>query len=104
MVRKLLGLLLLFAPVPASADWYEASTEHFVVYSELPPKKLTDFASKLERFDRTMRLLRKVPDEPLGPANRLTIYMVDDRGDVAKLVSDRFVAGFYVPRAGGSLA
>jgi tetratricopeptide (TPR) repeat protein len=104
MVRKLLGLLLLFAPVPASADWYEASTGHFVVYSEQDPKKLSDFAGKLERFDRAMRLLRNMEDEPIGPANRLTIYMVDDQGDVAKLISSRFVAGFYVPRASGSLA
>lgn len=104
MVRKLLGLLLLFASAPASADWYEASTSHFVVYSEQEPKKLSEFASKLERFDRVMRLLRSVPDEPIGPANRLTIYVVDDQGDVSKLISTRFVAGFYVPRASGSLA
>ncbi|TGX55161.1 hypothetical protein E5A73_06980 [Sphingomonas gei] len=105
MVRMLLGLLLLLvAAAPASAEWYEAGTRHFVVYSELDPDKLKDFADKLERFDGTMRLLRKVPDEPIGPANRVTIYMVDDREDVAKLVSDSFVAGFYVPRAGGSLA
>jgi tetratricopeptide (TPR) repeat protein len=104
MVRKWFGLLLLLVAAPASADWHEASTEHFVVYSELAPDKLKDFAGKLERFDRAMRLLRNVPDEPVGPANRVTIYMVDDRDDVGKLVSDRFVAGFYVPRAGGSLA
>ena len=104
MVRKLLGLLLLFASAPANADWYEASTGHFVVYSEQEPKKLSEFAGKLERFDRVMRLLRSVPEEPIGPANRLTIYVVDDQGDVSKLISSRFVAGFYVPRASGSLA
>ena len=104
MVRKLLGLLLLFVAMPAQADWFEASTAHFVVYSELEPGKLKEFAAKLEQFDATMRVLRKVPEEPIGPANRVTIYMVDDSDDVAKLISSRFVAGFYVPRAGGSLA
>ncbi len=105
MVRKLSGLLLLLlVPVSASADWYEASTDHFVVYSEQDPKKLGDFAGKLERFDRAMRLLRGVEDQAVGPANRLTVYVVDDQGDVSKLISNRFVAGFYVPRASGSLA
>jgi len=104
MIRRMLLPLLLLVPGAASADWYEASTGHFTVYSELDPERLKDFAGKLERFDGAMRLMRKVPDEPLSPANRLTIYMVDDRDDVARLISDRFVAGFYVPRAGGSLA
>jgi len=104
MLRKLLAAALLALPVAAHADWYEASTGHFIVYSEQKPEKLRDFATKLERFDKLIRYIRKVKDEPIGPANRLTVYVVDDTSDVAKLAGESFVAGFYRPRAGGSLA
>lgn len=103
MIRVSLLLAALVAPASARADWYEASTDHFVVYSEQPPARVQQFAAKLERFDSAMRWLGKHKDEPIGKANRLTVYFVDDTGDVEKL-STRNAAGFYIPRAGGSLA
>ncbi len=57
-----------------------------------------------------MRLLRNMPDEPIGDANRLTIYVVRDLGAVRKLhgsggsKSGYGIAGFYIPRAEGSVA
>ena len=104
MKRISLLLAALLAPVSANAAaWYEASTDHFVVYSEQPPARLQQFAAKLERFDAAMRWLRNLKDEPIGKANRVTVYVVDDTGDVEKLAF-RNAAGFYHPRAGGSLA
>ncbi|UYY60150.1 hypothetical protein [Sphingomonas sp. S2-65] len=104
MKRISLLLAALLAPVSArAADWYEASTDHFVVYSEQSPAKLQQFAARLERFDSAMRWLRNLKDEPIGKANRVTVYVVDDTGDVEKLAF-RNAAGFYHPRAGGSLA
>lgn len=103
MKRVSLLLAALVAPASARADWYEASTEHFVVYSEQPPARVQQFAAKLERFDAAMRWLGNHKDEPIGKANRLTVYFVGDTGDVEKL-SSRNAAGFYIPRAGGSLA
>ncbi len=88
----------------AHADWYEASSAHFTVYSEQKPEKLKEFATQLERFDKGMRVLRSLEDAPLSRANRLTVYVVDDTADVAKLARQSSVAGFYRPRAGGSLA
>ncbi len=104
MLRKLLPLLFLTVPATAQADWYEASTDHFVVYSEQRPEKLKEFASELERFDKAIRTLRGVKEEPVGRANRLAVYVVDDRSDVAKLAGNGNVAGFYRSRASGSLA
>jgi tetratricopeptide (TPR) repeat protein len=104
MFRKLLTLTLLVAPITAHADWYEASTAHFVVYSEQRPETLKTFATNLERFDKAVRVRFRLPDEPVGKANRVTVYVVDDTGDVARLAGNRGVAGFYRPRAGGSLA
>jgi tetratricopeptide (TPR) repeat protein len=100
----MLAPALLCLPAAAHADWYEASSAHFVVYSEQKPETLKTFATNLERFDKAVRVRFKLPDEPVGNANRVTVYVIDDTGDVAKLAGNRMVAGFYRPRAGGSLA
>ena len=107
MIRLLTAAFLaLAAAAPAEAAWREASSKHFVVYSEQSAEALRAFATRLERYDSAMRWLRNVPDEDLGPSNRLTVYVVPSIGRVQKLAGDKsgFVAGFYVPRAGGSLA
>ena len=95
---------------PANAAWREASTDHFVIYSEQSADSLREYAGRLERFDKAMRVIRGVPDEPMGAATRLTVYVVRDLATVRKLFGDgasssRFsIAGFYLPRAGGSIA
>ncbi|MEP9359517.1 hypothetical protein [Sphingomonas sp. KR3-1] len=104
MLRSLLAVLLLALPMAAQADWHEASTGHFIVYSEQKPEALKAFARELEQFDKGVRTLLKLPDPPIDRANRVTVYVVDDRGDVARLAKDKFVAGFYKPLAGGSFA
>jgi len=104
MLRMVLALFCLMVPTTAHADWHEASTPHFLVYSDDKPERVKTFATQLERFDKALRFLRNLPDTPIGDANRVTVYVVDDTGDVAKLARDRFVAGFYAPRAGGSVA
>jgi hypothetical protein len=104
MLRKLLAAMLLAAPTVAQADWYEASSGHFIVYSEQRPEKLKEFATKLERFDKMYRGLRGASDAPIDRANRLNVYVVYSTSVVARLAGDQGVAGFYRPRAGGSLA
>lgn len=104
MLYRLMAVLLLLVPATAHADWYEASTGHFTVYSSQRPQSLKAFASELERFDKAIRLMRGFADPAVAPANRITVYVVGDTDDVAELAGERFVAGFYVPRAGGSLA
>jgi len=104
MFRRILAAALLCVPAVAHADWYEASSSHFVVYSEQKPETLKTFATNLERFDKAVRVRYGLRDDPVGKANRVTVYVIDDTGDVAKLAGERFVAGFYRPRAGGSLA
>jgi len=104
MLRKLLPLLFLLLPATARADWYEASTQHFVVYSDQRPEKIREFTANLERFDMAVRKLGGWKDQPTAKPNRLTVYVVGSREEVSKLIGNRFVAGFYKPRAGGSLA
>jgi len=104
MVRKLLLLLALLSPGVAHAAWVEASTTHFVVYSDDTPDHVRAFATNLERFDKALRFLRNLADEPVGMANRVTIFVVDDIPAIERLIGRQGVAGFYSPRAGNSVA
>ncbi|MEZ0243328.1 MAG: hypothetical protein ACAH11_08140 [Sphingomonas sp.] len=105
MLRRLLLLLaLLVMPGVAHAEWYEASTPHFVVYSDDSPEAVKRFATNLERFDKALRFLRNLSDEPIGKANRVTIYLLKDVAAIGRLAGNSGVAGFYIPRAGGSVA
>jgi len=63
--------------------------------------KVARFAERLERFDATLRMLTNMPAVPITPANRVTVYVVND---VGALSGSSNIAGFYVPRAGGSVA
>ncbi len=91
-------------PVAAHAEWQEARTAHFVVYSDDKPAAVSHFAERLERFDRLLRFLTSAPTTTSGPANPVTVYVVDDQSAVASLAGSANVAGFYIPRAGGSVA
>ena len=96
----------LAAASPAAAGWRQASTDHFVIYSEDSEKDLRDFATRLERFDQAMRKIRGVPDRALAPSNRLTVFVVRDLRAVQKLYGRgaQDVGGFYLGRATGSFA
>jgi len=104
MIRKLTIALLGMIPGVAHAEWYRASTEHFIVYANDRADEVKQFAADLERFDKTVRFLRKMPDPPVGSANRVVVYMVSDVRDVQKLAHNDSVAGFYKSRAGEPIA
>ena len=97
---------LLFFASTANADWLEASSDHFVIYSDQSEKSLRLFAERLELFHAAMaRVLRKQLTKP-SPSNRVTIYVVSNEVEVQKLAraNNRYLAGFYVPRAGSTVA
>jgi len=104
MIRTLLALACLIAPAIAYADWYEASTDHFVVYLEDSPERLERFATQLEQFDKALRAMRGLADVPVGEANRVVVYVVDGFDTVERLARVSRAGGFYRARAGGSLA
>ncbi len=93
-------------PAPALAKWREASSQHFVIYADDSEKDLRRFSEKLERFHSAMEIVTKSKTEVPSPSNRLTVYVVDSTRDVRKLYGDgnRYIAGFFTPSAGGSLA
>lgn len=92
--------------MPVQAKWYEASSKHFVVYSDRGTEQVRIMASKLERFDAALRQLTGRTDEPIAPSNRVTIFMVQSPIDVARLFGKggNYVGGFYSSIAGASYA
>lgn len=94
------------APVQAMAVWYEAKTNHFIIYSEQKPEQLKEYASQLERFDSGVRAIRQMKDPPPTSTSRLTLFVVRD----GRAVEDALgapgsgVAGVYFGRASGPVS
>ncbi|MEO7654487.1 MAG: hypothetical protein ABIS23_02245 [Sphingomicrobium sp.] len=101
-----LGAALLGSAAPASAAWHESRSRHFNVYADASPEWLRAFSTKLEKFDQAVRTIRNMDDPALGESGRVTIYMLPDSNSVSKLAVGKrsSIAGFYIPRAGGSVA
>lgn len=101
MRRLALLLSTLFLAAPAHADWWEARTDHFIIYSKSSAADAKAFAENLERFDQSLRALQLVkPDMRLSDARRVKIYRSGTQVDIAKLAGDSEsgIAGFYIPR------
>ena len=71
--------LVLACPGTAQAAWLQGfAASHFIIYSDTSPDKLRIFATKLERFDKAMRVARSMSDPEVGDGNRLTVFVVRD--------------------------
>lgn len=105
LLLAILGLGLI--ATPASAEWYEAQTAHFVVKTRASEAEAREYALELERFDRALRLLQgmSTEDEDIGRANKPTVYRFGYAEDIALMLgsSRSGVAGFFIPRAGASV-
>lgn len=105
MLRNLLLATSLLLPSLAQADdWYEASSKHFIVYSEGTPQQVTAATERLERFDQALRMITGTPDKPLSPNLRVTVFMADDVDAIRKLAGSRTIAGYFQARASGPMA
>ena len=96
----LLIAMLLFA-APAHAEWWEARTDHFIIYSKSSAKDAKEFAEKLERFDQSLRSLQLIkPDLRLSDSRKVRIFRAGTVTDISVLAGDAEagVAGFYIPR------
>ena len=64
------------------------------------------YSLRLEKFDQAVRRLQKVDDPPPGEAGRVTIFILPNNEAVSKMIHGQktTVAGYYIPRAGGSVA
>jgi len=95
--------MLAGSTVPAHAAWYQATSKHFVIFADEDPRQLSEFASRLERFDQAVRLVRGMDDPSVGLGNRLTVFVLPNVEAVQQLAGgDKFIDGFYIGRASGS--
>ena len=90
----------------ARAEWHKSSSNHFVVYANTGERDIRRISEKLERFHAAVALVTNTKTPPPSPSSRVTVYVVRDEEQVRKLMGkgSRFVAGFYIPRASGSIA
>ena len=102
----ILVLALLALPGSAHAEWFEASSTNFVVYADDSERDVRRFSERLELYHEAMEVLTGLDLPPPSPSNRVTVYVVSSPREVRRIYGDgaRYVAGFYLARAGGSIA
>lgn len=108
MIRNLLlsAAAIVALPGVAQAAWYQASSKHFVVYADDSAEHIKTYTERLERFDQAIRYWHNTPEDKRGPSARVTIFVLSDTDEIEKVFGKGGlgVAGFYDPRASGSVA
>lgn len=91
---------------PSHAAWREASSDHFVIYADESERGITRLARQLETYHAGLSLVTRSATSAPSPSNRVTVYVVRDEREVRALYAGKSknIAGFYVPKAGGSMA
>lgn len=104
-MRRALFLALFLVAAPARAEWWEAKTEHFIVDSQSSAEDAKAFATRLERFDMALRSMQNTRFAPItSDSQRLTVFRFGKIDDIGRLAGSEGIAGFYIPRLGGSVA
>ena len=84
---------------PLLAEWREATSEHFIVYSDGSEKSLRKAATDLEKFDFMLRTMAQASGAKLNPAKpmKLKVYLMSTIADVQQAlpVGGGGVLGFY---------
>jgi tetratricopeptide (TPR) repeat protein len=103
---QFVAVVALFAfAAPAQAEWWEAKTDHFIVYSESTQADASKFAEELERFDMALRSVQNIKLSAAdSDSKRLTVFRFGQTDDIGRLAGVSGVAGFYIPNLGGSVA
>jgi tetratricopeptide (TPR) repeat protein len=98
--------LFLVAATANAAEWLEASSDHFVVYSDQDDVGVRGFTERLERFHAAMAHVYGKRQNKPAPSNRVTVFVLSSAGKVREVTDtkNRFLAGLYRPRAGSSVA
>jgi tetratricopeptide (TPR) repeat protein len=102
MARKWLLSMAAFialAPAAAQAEWKQATSTNFQVYSEGGEEQLREFAAKLEKFNFVLRAYHNVtaPPSPI----KLKVYLLPSIPAVGKMIGSEGVAGYYISDARG---
>lgn len=104
MYRWIIALAALLAAGTARAEWLEASSPHFVVYADDSERDIRRFSEQLERYHDAMAVITDQRGPPPSPSNRVTVFVVKSEREMQRLAGSKMIAGFYIPRAGASVA
>lgn len=107
MVRWVAGIAAALAagmPLAAMAEWMRAETPHFIVYADASQPYIRKQATDLELFDAALRRFQRIADTEDSHHNKVTVYVLPSLDAVSQLGRQANIAGFYQPRAGGSVA
>ena len=97
MRRVFLVVFAFLFATAAHAEWWEARTDHFVIYSQDSETDTRRFAIELERYDNALRSLQSVKFDPItADWQRVTIYRFGDVDEIGRLAHAP-AAGFYRP-------
>lgn len=99
MIRAVLTAFALLFATAAQAEWREATSKNFIVYSEASEAELRRFAEKLEKFDYVLRRVHSIT-EPPSP-NRLRVFLLPTIGAVEDMAGGDGIAGYYITDARG---
>ena len=97
LVAGLIGAMAaaLGMAAPASAEWREYSTRHFIIYSDSGDEVAGELATELEKIDGLMRMATGLPTdvEPMP----VRIFQVRDTSTIEHVLGEANsgVAGFY---------
>lgn len=96
--RLLLTAAMCVIPMAAHAEWQEGKSEHFIVYSDDSPEAVKAMTTKLERFDRVVRVALQLRERVVGPNARVIVFVLPTMTDVQKMLGDKNanVGGYYV--------
>lgn len=104
MLLAAVAAMLCGLAAPVSAEWREAKTKHFLIYSQDNEAKLHKFAERLEAVHALMLMATGKQDQENPYPVR--VYVVADTQVVQSYMEhpDRDVAGFYRPMVTGPVA
>jgi hypothetical protein len=102
MFRNLLIGFWLLVSTAAQAEWHEARSNNFLVYSEGSEQQLRDFTAKLEKFHFILRAMHNITRSP--PPNRLHVYLLRNIDAVQhSLGGAAGIAGYSIFHARGPI-
>jgi hypothetical protein len=92
-----LGAAALALTTPAAAAWHQATSKHFIIYSDDTAENVKAYAEKLEKFDAAARVVRSQNDPEVGDGNRVQVFVVPTMLDVNRTLgsADAGVGGYY---------
>jgi tetratricopeptide (TPR) repeat protein len=99
MIRKLLFVFGLLFATAAQAEWREATSANFVVYTQGNEQAARDFAAKLEKFNYVLRRYHNVREPAQVP--RFRVFLLENIDAVQRMLGQGGVAGYYIPDARG---